>query len=101
VIVLLANPRYIASKSERLRMLWQRLNVSLPRSGLDLVHLVCRGCAKHHTIALPGDAVLRELLAEMTCPSCSEDGTLKVVSDRKVPLGDAAGSTMQTTGRMA
>jgi len=68
-------------------MLWQRRNVSLPRSGLDLVHLVCRGCAKHHTIALPGDAVLRELLAEMTCPNCRVTGTLRIPKKNEAEVG--------------
>lgn len=44
----------------------------------DLVEtpLFCTSCKKQHVIALPGDAILRRVLATLTCPSCGDVGVL-------------------------
>ena len=38
--------------------------------------LACTSCEKHHVIALPGDAILRRVLATLSCPSCASVGAL-------------------------
>ena len=40
--------------------------------------LLCTSCKKQHDIRLPGDAILRRVLATLACPSCQMIGVLRL-----------------------
>ena len=54
-------------------------------SDADLVpiSLICTSCKKQHEVALPGDAILRRVLAMLACPSCETIGVLRLVRKGK------------------
>ena len=65
------------------RLRWQQLAIWTTDHRLSITRLHCGACARVHHIALPLDAVLRDLLAEMTCPNCKAAGTMTVVRDEQ------------------
>ena len=53
-----------------------------PYTGRSLVLvptlLLCTSCKKQHDVRLPGDAILRRVLATLACPSCRTIGVLRL-----------------------
>ena len=58
-------------------------------SDLVTTSLFCASCKRQHEVALPGDAILRRVLATLACPSCETIGVLRLA--RKATSGAVYG----------